>query len=435
MTTRTIMAQFVRKYSLISGISDEFLLRLFVFLPVKIAEPVHLQGGTISFFYALHALPCVGFRAELDGKSVTYSSDTLYDPGRLLGLQERGIISEARRQWLLHRGSVQQSDLLLHEAGVPPIHTPAAPLLALPDEVRANLRIIHVSDKRAAEDFKGIEMVRSGFENTISVPVPVSPYAHSTNILQMLLSTDLFRSLDASTAIDFLQVVRVTTYNAGDVICRTGDPPDFLRILQSGTVQYERDGFSRELRYCDYFGEVSMLTDEDHLATATATSHVEMVEVSRDSFTHLLGTRPLLKERVMRRSRLRYTESWRAIAANSVFATFSMAQVTQLQSVMQEETIQAGQLIWRRGDIVSDVILVGEGKFHFKELKLTATQPFMQGALLADVFALEQRKPHRLTFAALTDGKIFRIGGSDLLEFLDNNPGLFIFMQDSVLVE
>ena len=102
---------------------------------------------------------------------------------------------------------------------------------------------------------------------------------------------------------------------------------------------------------------------------------------------------------------------------------------------MQEESVKAGQLIWRRGDIVSDVILVGEGKFHFKELKLTATQPFMQGALLADVFALEQRKPHRLTFAALTDGKIFRIGGSDLLEFLDNNPGLFIFMQDSVLVE
>ena len=69
-----------------------------------------------------------------------------------------------------------------------------------------------------------------------------------------------------------------------------------------------------------------MLTQTSHLATATATSRVEMVEVSRDSFTHLLSTRPLLRERVMRRSRLRYTASWRAIGANSVFATFSMAQ-------------------------------------------------------------------------------------------------------------
>ena len=197
MTTKTIMAQFIRKYSLVSGLSDDFLFRLFVFLPVRIGEPAHFQGGTLSFFYALHALPCVGFRAELDAKSITYSADTLYDPTRLLELQERGIISEARRQWLLHRGSVQASDLLLHEAGVPPIHTPAAPLLALPAAVRKNLRIIHVSDRRAAEDFQGIEMVRAGFENTISVPVPPSPYAHSTNILQMLLSTDLFRSLEA----------------------------------------------------------------------------------------------------------------------------------------------------------------------------------------------------------------------------------------------
>ena len=209
---------------------------------------------------------------------------------------------------------------------MPPIHTPAAPLLALPAAVRKSLRIIHVSDQRAATDFKGIEMVRAGFEHTIAIPVPPSPYAHSTNILQMLLSTDLFRSLEAGAAIDFLQVVRVRTYHEGDVICTVGDPPDDLRIVQSGTVRYERDGASRELRYCDYFGEVSMLTQTSHLATATATSRVEMVEVSRDSFTHLLSTRPLLRERVMRRSRLRYTASWRAIGANSVFATFSMAQ-------------------------------------------------------------------------------------------------------------
>ena len=63
MTTKTIMAQFIRKYSLVSGLTDDFLFRLFVFLPVRIGEPAHFQGGTLSFFYALHALPCVGARA------------------------------------------------------------------------------------------------------------------------------------------------------------------------------------------------------------------------------------------------------------------------------------------------------------------------------------------------------------------------------------
>ena len=60
-----------------------------------------------------------GFRAELDGKSITSSADTLYDPPRLLELQERGIISEARRQWLLHCGSVQESHLPWHDYPYP----------------------------------------------------------------------------------------------------------------------------------------------------------------------------------------------------------------------------------------------------------------------------------------------------------------------------
>ena len=41
---------------------------------------------------------------------------------------------------------------------------------------------------------------------------------------------------------------------------------------------------------------------------------------------------------------------------------------------------------------------------------------------------------HNKTLAK-TDGKIFRFGGSDLLEFLDNNPGAFIWMRDTILVE
>ena len=79
--------------------------------------------------------------------------------------------------------------------------------------------------------------------------------------------------------------------------------------------------------------------------------------------------------------------------------------------------------------------LAGEGSFFFKELPQTETEPFKAGALLVDVYSLEHRKPHRLTFCAQTDGKIFRIAGSDILEFLDNNPGAFIWMRDTLLVE
>ena len=52
-----------------------------------------------------------------------------------------------------------------------------------------------------------------------------------------LYSLWLHSPWQARAAIDFLQVVRVRTYHEGDVICSIGDPPDDLRIVQSGTVR------------------------------------------------------------------------------------------------------------------------------------------------------------------------------------------------------
>ena len=52
-----------------------------------------------------------------------------------------------------------------------------------------------------------------------------------------------------------------------------------------------------------------------------------------------------------------------------------------------------------------------------------------------DIYSLEHRKPHRLTMVAQSDGRLFRINGRDILEFLDNNPGAFIWMRDTLLVE
>ncbi|KAL1524967.1 hypothetical protein AB1Y20_019843 [Prymnesium parvum] len=433
MTTKTIMASFIRKYSLVSGMPEDFLLRLFIVHFVKISEPVHFQGGTITFFYALHALPCIGFRAELDGKSITYSGDTFYEPEGLQMLQERGIISEARRQSLIHRGSLQPSDLILHEAGVAPIHTPPDALKALPQELRDNLKVIHISDKRA--DDAGLEKVRVGFEHTVSIPVQPSAHAQATNILHMLLATDLFRSLDVNTAIDLLLVTTQKTYTPGELIFRPGDPGDCLRIVQAGSVTLERDGTTRELRYCDYFGEGALLADGGkHSGTATALTMVRLVEIAKPDFQYLMSRRPLLRERLMRRAQ-RYAASWKAIGANSVFANFSLSQVMQLQSVMQEETVKVGQVVWKKGELVKDVILVGQGIFYFKELPETEKEPFRMGALLVDVYSLEHRKPHRLTMVAQTDGRLFRISGRDILEFLDNNPGAFIWMRDTLLVE
>ena len=42
---------------------------------------------------------------------------------------------------------------------------------------------------------------------------------------------------------------------------------------------------------------------------------------------------------------------------------------------------------------------------------------------------------HQLSLVAISDGEIFRISKKDFVEFVENNPGAFIWMRDTLVVE
>lgn len=107
---------------------------------------------------------------------------------------------------------------------------------------------------------------------------------------------------------------------------------------------------------------------------------------------------------------------------------------------MREQRVRAGDIVWRRGEEVSDVVLIGDARLAFRELASVPgvtkedLEPFEAGALLVNVYGLENRLKHELTLTAVAEGTLFRIGGEDLLDFLDNNPGAFIWMRDTLVV-
>jgi ribonuclease BN (tRNA processing enzyme) len=65
-------------------------------------------------------------RVRAGGACVSFSADTAWDEGLLA--------------WLL------EADLVVHEAGHGPAHTPLERLLALPEATRARLRLTHLGD-------------------------------------------------------------------------------------------------------------------------------------------------------------------------------------------------------------------------------------------------------------------------------------------------
>ena len=124
------MYSFLRKHSAISGMSVEKLKNLFIFRPAIIGVPINVYGGSFEFFYSFHSIPCIGFRVNVQGKSIYFSGDTLYEPARLKDYLDKGLIKQARYDQLT--GVKFNEDIILHEAGVPPIHTPQSVLASLP---------------------------------------------------------------------------------------------------------------------------------------------------------------------------------------------------------------------------------------------------------------------------------------------------------------
>jgi glyoxylase-like metal-dependent hydrolase (beta-lactamase superfamily II) len=144
ITTPTIYKSFIRKYAALSSLSPALLKHSHRYKPAVIGEPLKFQGATFHFTYTLHSIPCVGFRVDWRGRSMVFTGDHFNNPPALEKLVEKGVLSKQRAADLNHL-PVQETDLLLHEAGAPPIHTPLDVLMKLPLEVRKRLYVVHTS--------------------------------------------------------------------------------------------------------------------------------------------------------------------------------------------------------------------------------------------------------------------------------------------------
>lgn len=117
-------------------LEDYFELR-----PIEPARAFDVVGLRVECRMTSHTVPTSGFRIHGDGFSLGWSGDTTFDPEHL--------------DWLL------EADLVVHEAGLPPAHTPIGKLSELPAEVRGRLRLIHLPEGFDAAE-SGIERLHAG---------------------------------------------------------------------------------------------------------------------------------------------------------------------------------------------------------------------------------------------------------------------------------
>ena len=166
LSTETIVMSFLRKYSAIADISICEISKLVKFRTVYIGHEVNIFGAKFNFFYSFHSIPALCFEVSFQGKKIFFSGDTFYEPKKLKEIFETKDVFSRKRYEELALRDFSKYDIILHESGIPPIHTPQSVFLEWPQELQEKLYLFHCSCDSVKNQTK-LKVVHSGLENSL----------------------------------------------------------------------------------------------------------------------------------------------------------------------------------------------------------------------------------------------------------------------------
>jgi len=269
ITTPTIYDSFLTKYAALSSLSRKQLSRSHRFRPAVVGRPLHLLGSKFEFFYSLHTIPCVGFKVTHRSKSIVFTADTLNDPQEVARLVSEGVCSVGRGEFLNSIAHLD-CDLLLHETGVPPIHTPLRVLEALPDNIKERMYVVHTSAldpkcklKVAPPGIAGtIRVTESKTENVKGMKGseadsdPEPGFGHRSEaeladvrtkpartcpetadawfLINLLSALPFVESLDVGALMELVGVVRTEVVGRGEVVLTSGERGEVIAVVWEG---------------------------------------------------------------------------------------------------------------------------------------------------------------------------------------------------------
>ncbi len=425
-TTATIFESFMRKASALTGIKETHLRKMVNFYPITIGQPIKISGGEFIFNYTLHSIPTISIQVSLLGKSVIYSSDTINDPHYIEQMYQQGVIGQARRDMLVD--FPWDKNVILHEAGVPPLHTPIEYLCSLPEQVRDRLYLVHVTADNIPEN-SGLQIAPTGLTNTIELDVNPLPFDEAIELLDVISHIDILRQLTIEKAREFLICSQEERFSAGQVIFHEGARGDKLYIIIDGEVEIETGGeILTQYSSSDYFGEKSIFLKQQRTATARAKSDVRMFSIHKEDLIGLVrgteGERTLSNLALIQDKSLRHV-----LDANPFFHDLTPTQQTQLHSIMQpvSKSFPPGTPILRENTPVEECYVVNQGRVNaYKEDKLIAVLGVGDLIDINSIFDADAKAA--FTFVPEDPVTLYRIGRNALKQYLDHNPGFYIKM-------
>lgn len=426
-TTKTIFRSFIRKSAALTGFEEKQLMKLVNFFPVVIGKTTPIGGCKFEFNYTLHSIPTISMRASLAGKRMVYSSDTMNDPQFIDQLFQQGVLTKSRRDFLID--FPWDSDVIFHEAGIPPIHTPMKYLCSLPEETRKRTYLVHVNQD-AIPAGCGLKIAPTGLTDTVALDVNPLPYDEAVDMLDAVANIDLFEQLGFKKAREFLLAFRIDHYNAGEAIFNQGDRGDQFYIVMNGEIDIVLDGkVITTYGLGGYFGEKSLFTEEARTAAAIARSKADLLTIQKDELLSLI--RGSETEQILRQVAMFQNEELRnLLKKNMVFCTLTATQQTDLHALIKPYSrhFQDGETIVKIDTIPEHVFIIREGNVDVLRGR-EVIQTLKEGEMFGVRSLFEENERYSFTLTAGSGVRLYYIKREDLMRYLDGNPGVYIRMR------
>jgi CRP-like cAMP-binding protein len=338
-------------------------------------------------------------------------------------MHAEGILGRERRDALLDFPFYHS--LVLHEAGVPPIHTPAARLAELPEETRARLRVIHIAE---ADLPPGLRHARVGFDETLILPVAEPRHAEALAALDALACVDLFRDFTVEKCREFLTIARPETHAAGALVIGQGERGDKFYLIQSGEASVAKDGvLVTSYREGDFFGETALVTGAPRSADVRAKTQLTVLAIEKHDFLSFLRGTDLVPA-LGRLARNRDLPSWDLMGENDVLRALGAKQRTRLQAFLEHRTLVAGDELWSAGSAPDGAWLLDDAEVDLDGRRVG------RATFLADADAILRGRPARSSAVVARGGGAFRVPAHHLAELVEEAPALLLALSGVELV-
>jgi CRP-like cAMP-binding protein/Zn-dependent protease len=218
----------------------------------------------------------------------------------------------------------------------------------------------------------------------------------------------MFDDLPEDVLSDLAGRVRLRTFPAGKPIFRQGDAPDAFYVVRRGTLHVVEEnpetGSERLLRVLgrgESFGEVGLVTGAKRAATVRPVEDVELFEVDRGTFDHLLANMIHVPQ---------FAPTLQSVAELRELPPFQHLEFASLAEVRQHGewvNVAPGETIIEQGEVGEAFYVIASGQVEvIKDGELVATRGpgayFGEIALLADV-------PRTASVIAKTPGRVFKL--------------------------